>query len=98
MDHELIISDKGVRKPALAALRAFLRQGAFPFTGGEVVDEGDVLRVPIEFDLDELLQWVVSTSARQSSHGVFLSRLRVRRAEKKAAKKKAAPKKKAAKK
>ena len=65
---------------------------------GEVIDEGDTLRVPIESDLDEGLQWVVSHSARRAPHGTFLARLRVRRAEKKAEKKKAAPKKKAAKK
>jgi len=98
MDHELIISDRGPRKQALAALQAFLSGGGFPFTVGEVIDEGDTLRVPIEFDLDEVLQWVVSHSARRSPHGTFLARLRVRRAEKKAEKKKAAPKKKAAKK
>ena len=98
MEHELIISDKGPRKQALAALRAFLKQGNFPFSVGEVIDEGDALRVPIEFDLDDLLKWVVARSARDSSHGTFLARLRVRRAEKKAAKKKAPAKKKATKK
>lgn len=100
MEHELIISDRGPRKQALAALRAFLKQGHFPFSVGEVIDEGDTLRVPIEFDLDDLLRWVVARSARDSSHGTFLHGLRVRRAEKKAkrAAKKAPAKKKATKK
>ena len=98
MDHEIIISDRGIRKPALTALRALVLQGGLPFTMGEVVDEGDTLRVPIEFDLDDVLQWVVTTAARQSPHGTFLARLRVRRADKKATRKKAAPKKKATKK
>ena len=100
MEHELIITDKGPRKQALAALGGFLKQGNFPFSVGEVIDEGDTLRVPIEFDLDDLLRWVVARSARDSSHGTFLHGLRVRRAEKKAkrAAKKAPAKKKATKK
>jgi hypothetical protein len=42
------------------------------------------LRIPIEFDLDELLQWAISMAARRSPQAPLLGALRVRRAEKKA--------------
>jgi len=101
MEHELVVRDTTGTKLTFRALHVFLDSGVVPIKVGEPIDEGRTLRIPIEFDLDELLQWAIGLAARRSPQGPLLGALRVRRAEKKAARKakrKAAPKKKAAKK
>jgi len=101
MEHELVVRDTTGTKLTFSALHAFLGSGVVPISVGEPIDEGSTLRIPIEFDLDELLQWAIGMAARRSPQGPLLGALRVRRAEKKAerkAKRKAPAKKKAAKK